>query len=326
MSFSRWISHAFTGPINIFGLWIQKVEGLPGAAKPNLSLQLSSPVEEAKLSEIYDSSSGEEPAPEGSLIKFDGVETSVATLVISAKDADIPLGSSAPYDLAPLCAIDAMDVKEKYVSELPVAIMADGTVGEVASAEVVEDGKPKDSGKETAVQAVAESTDQKTSVDETPNTEKQSAEAEAQEAAAVPLEPVCTVTLRITYKPSPKDQKEELYELLNKTSQKKAAALENLRKISMSLAKSGGGDSPSTKNAPSSTAVAKPAVRPGFLNKKKKAETSKWEKLYDRTVGPNSLLMKGYGLTLAAKNYIIFFGAVGFFHFKGQLVSLPPPA
>merc|ERR1712232_610375 len=118
-------------------------------------------------------------------------------------------------------------------------------------------------------------------------------------------------------KPSPKDQREELYYLLNKMSQRKSAALENLRKISMAMARSGGENA--TSSQVSSPAANKNVVKAGFLNKKKK-EPTKWEKLYERTIGPNSLLVKAYGITMSAKNCVIFFGAVGFFHFKGQLL------
>jgi hypothetical protein len=72
--------------------------------------------------------------------------------------------------------------------------------------------------------------------------------------------------------------------------------------------------------------VAKPSVKPGFLNKSKKEEPEgKWKKLYDKTIGPNSLLRQGAFLGFALKDYFVFFGAVTFFHFKGQLLAIPPP-
>lgn len=265
------------------------MEGLPEAAKISLNLQLSSPIEEGTLTAILDPTS-EEPAPEGSLYTFKGVETSTATLTLSAKDADIPLGSSAPHDLAPLCALEPMGEKTEYVSELPIAIVPDSS------------DKPA---------AVADS--------EKPSSEQSPAASEEVPAEDKPVLPTCTVTLRITYKPSPKDQREELYELLNKTSQRKATALDNLRKISTAVSRSGATATP----AKGSTAVAKPAVKPGFLNKKK--EPTRLERLYERTLGPNSLLRQSLGVAIFARNYIIFFGAVSFFHFKGQLLSIPPP-
>lgn len=272
---------------NSLDIVLLKVEGLPETAKPILELQLSSPIEEGTLTQIFDPLNSD-PPPEGSVVSFKGVETTTATLTVSAKDLDISLGSSIPQDLTPICTIDPMEVKDEYVTELPVAIVAEVSSGEaLATAESTEEGK------EDSTQAAA---------------------------TAEPIVPVCTVTLRITYKPSPQDQREELYEILNKASQRKATALENLRKISMTLARTGG-DSP-TKST--STTLAKPSVKPGFLNKKPK-EPTRLEKLYESTIGPNSILRKGLGIVVVTRNYFIFFGAITFFHFKGQLLSLPPP-
>jgi hypothetical protein len=245
-------------------------------------LQLSSPIEEGTISQIFDPLN-KDPAPEGSVVIFKGVETSMATLTVSAKDADIPLGSSE-HDVAPICSINPMEVKDEYVTELPVAIVA-----ESASAEP---------------SATAESSEE--------------AKGDSAEATAEPIIPVCTVTLKITYKPSPKDQREELYEILNKTSQRKATALENLRKISMTMARESG--SPSKQAG----TMVKPSVKPGFLNKKLK-EPTRMEKIYERTIGPDSVFRKGLGVAIIARNYIMFFGAVTLFHFKGQMLALPPP-
>lgn len=259
---------------------------MPEAAKPTVHLQLSSPIEEGTISQMFDPLNSD-PAPEGSFVTFKGVETSMATLTVSAKDADIPLGSSTPHDVAPICSINPMEVKDEYVTELPVAIVADSSTETSATAESTEESK-----------------------------------GESVEATAEPIIPVCTVTLKITYKPSPKDQREELYEILNTTSQRKATALENLRKISMTLARAGGGESASSPSKGGT--LAKPSVKPGFLNKKQK-EPTKLEKMYERTIGPNSILRKGLGVAIVARNYLIFFGAVTVFHFKGQMLALPPP-
>lgn len=264
-----------------------QIEGLPEAAKPSVHLQLSSPIEEGTLTQIFDPLNNE-AAQEGSIVSFKGVETTTATLTVSAKDVEISLGSSTPHDLAPICSINPMEVKDEYVTELPVAIVAGSFVEPLATAESTEESKGEP--------------------------------AEATAATAEPIIPVCTVTLKITYKPSPKDQREELYEMLNKTSQRKATALENLRKISMAMTRAGG-DSPTKE---SNTTLAKPSVKPGFLNKKQK-EPSRLEKIYERTIGPNSLLRKGLGFVVVTRNYFIFFGAITAFHFKGQMLALPPP-
>lgn len=230
------------------------------------------------MTKPFDPTNDDSPS-ESSVAVFEGVETAVATLTVSAFDSDIPLGSSAPQDLAPLCTVNAMDVKEKYETLLPIAIVPQDQV------------------------AGGDSTSDK-------------------EKPTTTIEPICTIVLRVTYKPSPKDQKEELYELLTKTSQRKAAALEKLRKISMTLARTGA-DSSSSPSSTSGT-LAKPSVKPGFLNKKKK-EPTKMEKFYEKTLGPNSILRRGFGLLVFAKDYVVFIGAVSFFHFKGQILALPAP-
>ncbi|KAG7355488.1 hypothetical protein IV203_000174 [Nitzschia inconspicua] len=276
---------------NSMEIVLLKVDGLPAGAKPSIKLQLSSPIEEATLDTLYDPlNSDPDVTPEGSIVVFRGVEPAVATLTLSAKDADIPLGSSTPHEVAPLCALDPMQIKDKYVTELPIAIVA----------------------QETLTAASVNVSDEPSA-----GTEESAQEAQAEEAVAI--QPTCTVTLRITYKPSPKDQREELYELLNKTSQRKATALENLRKISMQAA------SNRSQESSSAGTITKPSVKPGFLNKQKENEESKLKKLYDRAFGPDSLLRGGALMAYTAKDFFIFFGAVAFFHFKGQLLAIPPP-
>ena len=274
------------------------MEGLPESAKPVVVLQLSSPVEEATISQIFDPLNSD-PPPEGTLATFKGVETSVATLSVTVSDAEIPLGSSSPHEVAPLCALDAMDVKDQYVTELPVAIVPNS--GSTTS-QVMEDSEKGDVAEVGAAEIVEVDGEKEIGTD---------AEAEAEV-----VQPICTLTLRITYKPSPKDQREELYELLNRTSQRKATALDNLRKISLAMTKGGDGNHPSTESS-NAHSTRSGAVKAGFLNKKKK-EPTRLQSLYDTTVGPNSFLMKGVGALIAARNYIVFFGAVTFFHYQGQ--------
>jgi len=201
---------------------------------------------------------------------------------VSADDANIPLGSSRPQDLAPLCAIDPLEAKDEYVTEFNVEIIGDNA----------------------------------------PPMSTEGGESESEHVAEEPPVPVCTVTLKITYKASPKDMREALYEVLNKTSQRKASALEDLRKISMMAVSR---DSSSSSSSKAAGTVAKPAVKPGFLNKKKSNEPTRMQSLYEKTIGPNSILVKGLALALVSRNYLIFVGAVAAFHYKGQLLSLPPP-
>lgn len=254
------------------------MEGLPEGAKPSFSLQLSSPVEEQLLENVYDPI-----APTENVAVFSGVETSVATLTVSAKDADIDLGVSSLYEVAPLCPVDAMSSEPEYVTELAVAIVAEKTEGdEDKEEEVFEDTKED-------------------------LTEGPSEHVEL-------VQPICTVTFRVTYKPSSKDLREVLYDLLNKASQKKAKAIAQLRQSAVAASRA----------APSEMNVAKksPAVKAGFLNKKKK-EPSKIKAWYDKNLGPNSMLRSS--IIPISKNYIIFFGTIALCHWKGHELAIPAP-
>jgi len=292
----RGIGNANSSEPNSLEIEFIKVEGLPESAKPTLSLQLSSPIEERELT-----LNGETKAI------FTGVEISMATLTVDAKDADIPLGTSSnPIDIAPLCALDdPKRPKDEYVTEVPIAIVAAAT------------------------------TDTETATD-----------TEGGEVQAEPV--VCSVTLRVTYKPSPKDQREELYDLLNKTSQSKATALGELRKLSIERAKAGASSVPADKSSTAVTTTTsnnKPSVKPGFLNKggsggdKKGGNDgdngnsnkgvgfvmSTMKNWYGRVTGPDSIAMKTAFWAVVTKDFWLFFGSVGFMHFRGNVLSLPPP-
>lgn len=212
------------------------------------------------------------PNNEGSVITFRGVETGQATLSVEAMDADIPLGSSAAYDLAPYTSqlLNAMDRDSNvYTMDMQVAIL------------------PSGGGSGT------------------------------QDDTTLAPEAVCTVTLRLEYCPSPKDKREELYELLDKAGEKKSAAVEMLRQAAMAAARTRSSATDQTG------VVSKPAVKPGFLNKKEKPkEISSVVAFYERNLGPNSPLRR---LLPVAKNYILFFGFIALSHFKGQFLGLPKP-
>ena len=257
------------------------MEGLPETAKPTLKLQLSSPIEEHEVS------LGGEKAT------FEGVETSVATLSVDAKDADIPLGAATDLiEIAPLCTMDdPKQPKNEYVTEVPVEIKTAAPATDSTDTNESEEGKAESEGETKADPAI------------------------------------CSVTLKVTFKPSGKDQREALYDLLNKTSQKKAIALGELRKRSIEKARA---EAESGK----STAITrpKPSVKPGFLNKggKKEEEDDKTfvsavKKLYKRVTGPDSIVMKTAFWAVVTKDFWIFFGAVGLMHYRGNVLSLPPP-
>jgi len=109
---------------------VTKVTGLPEAAKPAINVQLSSPIEEQTISEIYDPL---EPTKEGSTVEFEGVDANVATIVLKVSDADVPLGSSAVHDVKPLCEVDVLAGVTKKVTDLEVAIIPDGETGNADS-------------------------------------------------------------------------------------------------------------------------------------------------------------------------------------------------
>ena len=60
---------------------------------------------------------------EGSTVRFEGVDSSVATLTVSAYDADLTMGSRAGHDVALLCKFDPMKPAGKAVMMLDVAIV-----------------------------------------------------------------------------------------------------------------------------------------------------------------------------------------------------------
>merc|ERR1712127_730483 len=64
-----------------------------------------------------------ETKKELSHVIFRGIDASTATLTVDLTDLDIPLGSSATYDLAPLCEIDVLGGVTKKITDLKVAIV-----------------------------------------------------------------------------------------------------------------------------------------------------------------------------------------------------------
>ena len=79
---------------------------------PRFKLQLSSPIEELELTKIWDPLNAD---AEGLTVRFKVVNSSVATLTVSAYDADIRLGSGAGHDVALLCKFDSMKPAGKAV-------------------------------------------------------------------------------------------------------------------------------------------------------------------------------------------------------------------
>ena len=128
-------------------------------------------------------------------------------------------------------------------------------------------------------------------------------------------EPVFVATLKIAFAPSVKDLREELYEMLNKATTRKSQAVERLRQTALAASRSAGATTARSKS--------EAAVKAGILNKtNKKEEKSAVRALYEKYLGPGSLLRT---VVPVAKNYVIFLVFVGVMHYKGDALSLPPP-
>lgn len=322
----RQVSSADANKPNSLEVIWTKLDGTEADDAMEVSLQLSSPVEELAISKIRE---GEE-AVEGSSVSFAGVEASMATLTVTLKKDGKIVGTSENYDMAPICSLgDAMKPKSEYVTELPVAIVA--APGEEAA--FIEEEKPKE--EETPAEEekpTEEATTEEAAADSAEAEKEEGAEDDKKETAAeedkkddakeestttttsAVVKPLCTLSLKMVFKPSAKDQKEELYELLNKASLRRSQALERHR-----------GEQSAVVAASPRTGKAQ-AVKAGFLNKKpKKAEKpeNKIMQFYNKYLGPKSL---GRSVIFPiAKNYVIFFGAAILFHFKGQELALPSP-
>jgi hypothetical protein len=287
-------------------IWVGIIADEGVATDTELALQLSAPMEEAVLVKIRE---GDESV-EGSSAKFSGVECSMATLSVTLRKNGEVVGTSESYDLAPICSLgDALNPKDEYTTELAVAIIisenrADGTNTE-----------RDDKNDVTSIEEAKDSEEDGSGVAKVEIAGGQESEETSQSAALV--KPACTLNLRIVFKPSAKDQKEELFELLSQASARRSQALERHKGEQQSAL--------SKKETSPSSAKKSPAIKSGFLNKKpKKApEENKWKQFYDKYMGPRSMAR---GLIFPiAKNYIIFFGAVILAHFKGQELALPAP-
>ena len=470
------LSHFIYPTISIYNT-TKQVTGLPESATPSFHIQLSSPIEEQTITTLSDPL---DLNKEKSFAEFNGVETSVATLVVKAFDADIPLGSSALYDVKPLCDIDVLKGGERKVSHLDVAIVpdVDGHMDDIVNdndnddgdaeevEEIFQDAKSSEEGNvdddddddagedkaESVVGGIAEQTEEITNADSekeeeevkadeqvdapkedveeetseekttdeeqvdepkedveeetseekttdaedgkdgkeesgaspetetetetegdndvfeasaeteaksedastpaaeesteeseakeedvsTPAAEESNEESEAKEeeaapatstsdseqkderTATTPLVPTCVVQMRIEYIPSIKDQKDELYDLLNKASKRKAMAVDKLRKSASALSRA-------SSALESSGAIVKKekVVKAGFLNKKPVVKKEKFlVRWYNKALGRDSFARKVFPI---AKNYILFFGGVALMHCQGQQLALPPP-
>lgn len=155
---------------NSFKITIVKVSGLPESAEPIMKFQLSSPIEEVTLTKV-----GEEATVKG-------VDTSLATMTCTMTDKDIPLGTSASLEVAPLCMFD-MDDPTTVVNELDIAIVTDDvTTTEESTEETAADETIESY--ETKTEESKESTDseKEESYETTTEEAKESTEGEKEES------------------------------------------------------------------------------------------------------------------------------------------------
>ena len=82
--------------LNCLRLSATKVTGFPESAMPVFKLQLLSLIEELELTKISDPLNAD---AEGSTVRFEGVDSSVATFAVSAYDSDVPLGIGTGHDV-----------------------------------------------------------------------------------------------------------------------------------------------------------------------------------------------------------------------------------
>ena len=75
-----------------------------------------------ELTKIWDPLNAES---KGLTVRFEGVDSFVATLTVSAYDADVSLGSEAGNDVALLCKFDPMKPAGKAVMMIDVEIIPD---------------------------------------------------------------------------------------------------------------------------------------------------------------------------------------------------------
>eukprot|EP00573_Skeletonema_grethae_P010584 CAMPEP_0201705138 /NCGR_PEP_ID=MMETSP0578-20130828/44941_1 /ASSEMBLY_ACC=CAM_ASM_000663 /TAXON_ID=267565 /ORGANISM="Skeletonema grethea, Strain CCMP 1804" /LENGTH=319 /DNA_ID=CAMNT_0048193313 /DNA_START=80 /DNA_END=1039 /DNA_ORIENTATION=- len=274
--------------------------GEDSTAPGTFKILLSSPIEERTITKVFDPL---DPTAEGSIVTFEQVETSNALLTVEAfsnngaDDDLVKVGTSATHDLLPLCQdLDADG--DKISSTVEIAIVSE---------------KSEESSDDKPALENQESDEWEDAVDE----EKDVDDA-AGETKEVQL-PLCTLSVQLEYTPSANDKRDSLYEKLNEVSKRKAAAIEKLRQSAAAVNRAKIAESDEVKGKGGNV------VKAGFLNKSKPAEAKPvpfWKRWYEKTIGPKSML---WVVGPIAKNYIIFIGCSVFFHYKGDLLALPPP-
>ena len=272
-------------------------------APNSFKVHLSSPIEERTITKLFDPL---DPTSEGGIATFEQLETSNALLTIEAfssagEDGELlKIGTSAAHDLLPLCQ-DIDENGEKKTSKVDIAIISE------PSPEATE--KPAVEKKDSDEWEDAMDEQMNEDADET----KEDATRPPTNDTKLQL-PICTLSVQLEYTPSDDDKRDSLYEKLNEVSKRKAAAIEKLRQ-SAAVINRKGGTAPAAKGN---------VVKAGFLNKSKPEPKAVpfWKRWYEKTIGPKSMM---WIVGPIAKNYVIFIGCSLFFHYKGDLLALPPP-
>jgi hypothetical protein len=129
-----------------------------------------------------------------------------------------------------------------------------------------------------------------------------------------------SVSLVLSHEPSKSFLRADLFDRLNRSVQKRAAAVTELRQLASSQARGGSGGGGTV-------------IPAGFLNKNGPSSAdgddqdtdTLWKRLnvfYEQYLGPQSMIQV---VTPVVKNYVIFFVAVGWMHYRGQALGLPKP-
>lgn len=319
-----------------------------GVAVPTtFKIHLSSPIEVRTITQLYDPLN---PTAEEGLAKFESVEISNALLTVETyvdgTDGDglKKLGVSASHDLLPLCQDMELWKRggEKKLSSLEIAIVAEGGIDDVVATTTTEKGNESESWEDAVTELIPEEGEEETEEAYIGEVKESSSDVvnkkmdtvvekkEEKKTTSNVLIPLYTIAIQLEYTPSPEDRRDALYEKLNEVSKRKVAAIESLRKSAgMANRARGSTDGVSTSGGGGDSGKSSPAVKSGFLNKSKGGEEKStvaiipfWKRLYENTLGPQSML---WVLGPVAKNYIIFAGVSLFFHYRGDLLALPPP-
>ena len=282
--------------------------GEDSTAPSTFKVHLSSPIEERTITKLYDPIN---PTAEGGIVTFEQLETSNALLTIEAfssngEDDDLAkVGTSAAHDLLPLCQdIDANG--DKISSTVEIAIVSESSAEESSGQPTLE-SKVSDEWEDAVEEEKNDDAGATKESDAEPSTKETKLEL-----------PLCTLSVQLEYTPSSTDKRDALYEKLNEVSKRKAAAIEKLRQSAAEVNRAKIAESGEAKGKGGNV------VKAGFLNKSKPEAKAVpfWKRWYEKTIGPQSML---WVVGPIAKNYVIFIGCSVFFHYKGDLLALPPP-